>query len=142
MTSTLSTSPSWQALQAHAATLRKTTLREHFAADAQRGERLSCEAAGIYLDYSKQHVDDQALRLLLTLAVADGRIRLEVGTGLEGQIPDAAARTLRLYREVLDDTLGKNLPLLFDIERRCDQFDLVHLPVEFAANGRRDLGIA
>ena len=84
MTSTLSTSPSWQALQAHAATLRKTTLREHFAADAQRGERLSCEAAGIYLDYSKQHVDDQALRLLLTLADEAG-LRQRIDAMFAGQ---------------------------------------------------------
>ena len=58
----------WRALQAHVATLQKLHLRELFAADAQRGERFTLEAAGIYLDYSKQRVTDETLRLLLALA--------------------------------------------------------------------------
>ena len=68
MTTPLTALPAWQALQAHAATLRKTSLRERFAADARRAERFSCEAEGIYLDYSKQHLGDETLRLLLALA--------------------------------------------------------------------------
>ena len=58
----------WRALQTHVATLQKLHLRELFAADAQRGERFTLEAAGIYLDYSKQRVTDETLRLLLALA--------------------------------------------------------------------------
>ncbi len=58
----------WRALQTHQASLQKLQLRELFATDAQRGERLTLEAAGIYLDYSKHRVTDETLRLLLALA--------------------------------------------------------------------------
>ena len=68
MTSSLTASPAWQALQAHAPALRALHLRELFAADPQRGEHLTLQAAGIYLDYSKQRVTGETLRLLLALA--------------------------------------------------------------------------
>ena len=84
MTSTLSTSPGWQALQAHVATLRTTTLRDLFAADPQRGERLACEAVGIYLDYSKQRLTDQTLQWLLTLADEAG-LRQRIDAMFAGQ---------------------------------------------------------
>ena len=64
--------PAWRALQAHATTMRGLHLRELFAADAQRGERLSLDAAGIHLDYSKNRLGDDTLRLLHTLAEASG----------------------------------------------------------------------
>ena len=60
--------PSWKALEAHALTARKQHLRELFARDPTRGERLAVEAAGLYLDYSKQRVTDETLALLLQLA--------------------------------------------------------------------------
>ena len=62
----------WQALLRHAGQQRQRHLRELFAADPARGERLRAEAAGLYLDYSKQRVDDDTLRLLLELAGACG----------------------------------------------------------------------
>jgi glucose-6-phosphate isomerase len=68
MTSALTASPSWKALQAHAPALKALHLRDLFAADAKRGERLTLQAAGIYLDYSKQRITDETLRLLLALA--------------------------------------------------------------------------
>jgi glucose-6-phosphate isomerase len=64
--------PQWAALQAHAATMGRRHLRELFAADPARGERLAAEAAGLYLDYSKQRVGDETLRLLGELAEACG----------------------------------------------------------------------
>ncbi|MFC3715530.1 glucose-6-phosphate isomerase [Luteimonas soli] len=64
--------PQWAALQAHAGRIARTHLRELFAADPARGQRLSAEGAGLYLDYSKQRVDEDALRLLLELAEACG----------------------------------------------------------------------
>lgn len=64
--------PEWDALQAHAATMGRRHLRELFAADPARGERLTAEAAGLYLDYSKQRVGDDTLRLLCALAEACG----------------------------------------------------------------------
>ncbi len=60
----------WHALQAHAEQLGPRHLSELFAADPLRGERLQAEAAGLYLDYSKQRVTDETLRLLLELAGA------------------------------------------------------------------------
>jgi glucose-6-phosphate isomerase len=68
----LTSTAAWSALQAHAATLKTTHLRELFAADPQRGQRLTLEAAGIYLDYSKQRITDETLRLLLALAAESG----------------------------------------------------------------------
>lgn len=62
--------PAWKALAAHREAFADTPLRELFASDPQRGERLTVEAAGWYLDYSKNRVDDQTLRLLLALADA------------------------------------------------------------------------
>jgi len=62
--------PEWQALQQHCNQLETHHLRELFAADAQRGERLVAEAVGLYFDYSKQRVDDETLRLLRALASA------------------------------------------------------------------------
>ncbi len=60
--------PAWQALDAHARPMRERTLRELFAADPARGDRLTAEAAGLYLDYSKQRITDETLRLLVALA--------------------------------------------------------------------------
>jgi glucose-6-phosphate isomerase len=60
--------PAWQALTAHYAAVKDVTLRDLFAEDAHRGERLTAEAAGLYFDYSKQRITDETLRLLLQLA--------------------------------------------------------------------------
>ena len=64
----LTSRAAWKALESHHDTLRGLDLRALFAADPQRGERLALEAAGIYLDYSKNRVTDDTLRLLLQLA--------------------------------------------------------------------------
>jgi glucose-6-phosphate isomerase len=66
------TSLTRDALSARAAELRDSDLRDVFAADPGRGERLVLEAAGLHLDYSKQLVDDEALGLLRTLAEETG----------------------------------------------------------------------
>jgi len=62
----------WQALERHYADISGQHLRDLFAADPQRGERLSAEAAGIYLDYSKNRVTDETMRLLIELAAESG----------------------------------------------------------------------
>jgi glucose-6-phosphate isomerase len=62
--------PQWQALQQHARLSAPRQLRELFSADPMRGERLVAEAAGLYLDYSKQRVTDETLALLFDLADA------------------------------------------------------------------------
>jgi len=66
----LTTRPQWQALQQQFASIGQKHLRELFAADPHRGEQLTVEDVGLYLDYSKQRVDDDTLRLLRELAQA------------------------------------------------------------------------
>jgi glucose-6-phosphate isomerase len=60
--------PAWKALQKHHERIKELHLRQLFAEDPQRGERLAVEAAGLYLDYSKNRITDETLRLLLELA--------------------------------------------------------------------------
>lgn len=62
----------WKALGTHFETVRKLHLRTLFADDPQRGERMTAEAAGFYLDYSKNLVTDETLGLLLQLAGESG----------------------------------------------------------------------
>jgi len=77
-TGPLTERPAWKALQAHYETIRDTHLRTLFAEDPTRGERLTVEAAGLYLDYSKQRVTDETLRLLVQLAEECGlRARID-----------------------------------------------------------------
>jgi len=64
--------PAWKALEDHYKSIQKTHLRNLFADDPKRGERLTVEALGIYLDYSKNRVTDETLELLLQLAEASG----------------------------------------------------------------------
>lgn len=66
----LTTRPSWQALSKHAAQIGSTPLHQLFADDPRRGETLAVEAVGLYMNYAKQRVDAQTLRLLRELAEA------------------------------------------------------------------------
>jgi glucose-6-phosphate isomerase len=60
--------PAWKALTAHYLTIKDIHLRTLFAEDDLRGERLACEALGLYLDYSKNRITNDTLPLLLDLA--------------------------------------------------------------------------
>src|SRR5580700_2510785 len=62
----------WRELKRHHAEMAGQDLRELFAADPGRGERLTLEAAGLYLDYSKNRVTDETMRLLVELAQESG----------------------------------------------------------------------
>ncbi|MGE5327499.1 MAG: glucose-6-phosphate isomerase [Deltaproteobacteria bacterium] len=64
--------PAWKALQAHFKQVRDLHLRDLFANDPGRGERLTAEAAGIFLDYSKNRITDETLKLLVDLAEESG----------------------------------------------------------------------
>ncbi len=64
--------PAWHALEQHYLEIKDTHLRELFAADSSRGTDFSLEAAGLYLDYSKNRVSNTTLTLLLELARATG----------------------------------------------------------------------
>jgi glucose-6-phosphate isomerase len=74
----LTTRAAWKALEAHYSNIRHLHLRTLFTDDATRGERMAVEAAGLYLDYSKNRITDETLRLLLQLAEESGlRARIE-----------------------------------------------------------------
>ncbi len=60
--------PAWGELARHHAAIADTSLRELFAADPTRGERLTAEGVGLYLDFSKNRITDETLALLLALA--------------------------------------------------------------------------
>jgi len=70
--------PAWAALRAHYAKIAPRHLRELFAEDPQRGQRLALEAVGIYLDYSKNRITEETVNLLMQLAEESGvRERIE-----------------------------------------------------------------
>jgi glucose-6-phosphate isomerase len=62
----------WKALQAHYKRVRELHLRQLFADDPKRGERMTAEAAGLFLDYSKNRITDETLELLIELAEESG----------------------------------------------------------------------
>ena len=68
----------WKALEAHHKNVRELHLRKLFADDPRRGERMTAEAVGLYLDYSKNRITDETLKLLLQLAEESGlRARID-----------------------------------------------------------------
>ena len=70
--------PAWNSLETHSQEIKNVHLRELFAQDAARGERLSVEGAGLFLDYSKNRVTETTLKMLLQLAQeCDLRGRIE-----------------------------------------------------------------
>ena len=74
----LTTRPAWTALEAHYAKIHDVHLRTLFTEDPTRGDRLAVEAAGLYLDYSKNRITDETLALLLQLAEESGlRARID-----------------------------------------------------------------
>ena len=80
----LTAHPAWKALEAHHRKVQALHLRNLFADDPKRGERLTAEAVGIFLDYSKNRITDETLRLLLQLAEECGlRTRIDAMFGGE-----------------------------------------------------------
>jgi glucose-6-phosphate isomerase len=68
----------WRALEDHQRAMEARHLRKLFADDPARGERMTAEAAGVFLDYSKNRIDDETLRLLVELAEQSGlRARID-----------------------------------------------------------------
>src|SRR6516164_8309057 len=74
----------WKALTLHQKKLSKVHLRELFAKDPKRGERLTAEAAGLFLDYSKNRITDQTLKLLTRLA-RESRLEGCIGAMFRGE---------------------------------------------------------
>lgn len=104
--------PAWKALEAHYREIRDIHLRELFADDPERGERLSLEAAGIYLDYSKNRITDETVRLLVQLAEECG-LRNRIDAMFRGErinsteqraVLHIALRAPKNERIMMDDT--------------------------------------
>jgi glucose-6-phosphate isomerase len=76
--------PAWRALEKHHEELRDVHLRDLFAAEPARGERLTLEAAGLYLDYSKNRITDETLGLLVRLA-EESRLRERIDAMFAGE---------------------------------------------------------
>ena len=74
----------WKALAAHYPSIQKLHLRKLFAEDPQRGQRMTLEAVGIYLDYSKNRITDETLKLLLQLAEESG-LRAKIDAMFRGE---------------------------------------------------------
>ena len=76
--------PSWKALEAHYKEVRTLHMRELFSNDSTRGERMTAEAVGLYLDYSKNRITDETLKLLLLLAEECG-LRERIDAMFQGE---------------------------------------------------------
>ncbi len=74
----------WRALEAHYKKARELHLRSLFADDPKRGERMTAEAVGIYLDYSKNRITDETLKLLVHLA-EESSLRARIDAMFQGQ---------------------------------------------------------
>ena len=104
----------WTALSSHSKAAAKLHLRRLFADDSKRGQRLSLEAVGLYLDYSKNRVTDETLKLLLQLAEESGlRTRIDaMFSGEKINITEKRAVLHSALRAPKDATIlvdGKNV---------------------------------
>ena len=88
--------PAWEALKAHYDGIRGLHLRKLFADDPGRGEQMTAEAAGIYLDYSKNRVTAETLRLLCDLADAVG-LRARIDAMFRGEKINASEQRAVLH---------------------------------------------
>jgi glucose-6-phosphate isomerase len=104
----------WSKLQAHHAEIRATHLRELFAADPERGTTLTAEGAGVFLDYSKNRITGETVRLLLELAAASG-LRERIDAMFRGEKINVSENravlhvALRAPRDAVIEVDGKNV---------------------------------
>jgi len=106
--------PAWQALEAHAASLAPVHLRQLFAEDPSRGDRLNAESGGIYLDYSKHRITDETLKLFWQLAEESGLAarREAMFTGEKINLTEKRAvlhTALRAPKDAVIEVDGKNV---------------------------------
>lgn len=88
--------PAWEALEAHHKKIEKLHLRKLFADDPGRGERMTAEAAGVYLDYSKNRITDETLRLLIKQA-EESDLRERIDAMFRGEKINVAERRAALH---------------------------------------------
>jgi len=110
----LTASPAWKSLEAHHQKIRESHLRELFSDDPKRGERMTVEAVGIYLDYSKNRITDETLKLLLQLSDECG-LRGRIDAMFQGEKINVTENravlhvTLRAPREATIVVDGENV---------------------------------
>src|SRR5216683_571140 len=80
----LSERPGWKALEAHSQQIQGKQLKQMFAEDPSRGERFTVETGGIFLDYSKNRITDETLKLLIQLA-EDSGLRARIDAMFRGE---------------------------------------------------------
>ena len=95
-TESLTERPAWKALTAHYNGVRDLHLRKLFADDPRRGEQMTAEAAGIYLDYSKNRIAAETLKLLLDLAETSG-LRRRIDAMFRGEKINVSERRAVLH---------------------------------------------
>src|ERR1700756_5149694 len=104
----------WKALASHYKAVSKMHLRQLFADDPTRGQRMAVEAAGLYLDYSKNRVTDETLKLLLQLAGESG-LRERIDAMFRGEKINVSEKravlhvALRAPKDEVIKTDGKNV---------------------------------
>jgi glucose-6-phosphate isomerase len=96
ITSPTAEHPAWKALQEHFQQAGKLHLRKLFADDPGRGERMTLEAAGIYLDYSKNRITDETLKLLIQLAHESG-LRERIDAMFHGELINVTEKRAVLH---------------------------------------------
>src|ERR1700733_7667969 len=111
----------WKSLQAHYKRVRELHLRKLFADDPKRGERMTAEAAGLFLDYSKNRITDETLKLLIELAVESG-LRARIDAMFRGEKINTTEK-----RAVLHVALRapKNASIMVDGENVVPQVHIV-----------------
>ncbi|MDP4076374.1 glucose-6-phosphate isomerase [Acidovorax sp. A1169] len=92
----LTSRPSWIALEEHCASIREQHLRSLFCAEPQRGSQYTVEAAGLYLDYSKNRIDRQTVPLLARLA-SDCQLRERTDAMFRGDLVNCTERRPALH---------------------------------------------
>ena len=118
----------WKALQTHRETIGNTHLRDLFAADPRRGERLALEEVGLYVDFSKHLITDDTLRLLLNLAEESG-LKKRIEAMFRGERINLTENravlhmALRAPREAAIMLDGENVvPLVHQVLERMSDF--------------------
>jgi glucose-6-phosphate isomerase len=118
----------WNDLEVHCQSVRTLHLRDLFAADRERGRRLTAEAAGIYLDYSKNRITDETLKLLIQLAEESG-LRQKVQAMFTGERINRTENravlhvALRAPRDASITVDGQNVvPAVHEVLDRVAQF--------------------
>jgi glucose-6-phosphate isomerase len=124
----LTTHAAWKQLQQHCATARNTSLRDLFNNDSRRGERMTAEAVGLYLDYSKNRVTDETLKLLIQLA-NESKLRERIDAMFRGEKINTTENravlhvALRAPREAKIEVDGKNVvPEVHEVLDRMSTF--------------------